>query len=107
VKYEIEMRYKPSIPGNIKHWQVFENDQQIKKFMEVIYEFENTHIDSNDEEDSKLMVEGENEITLEFNEYMVEHKVLHLKNNFIPKGLVPLDQLFDINDVPVKPIVLP
>jgi hypothetical protein len=30
-----------------------------------------------------------------------------LKNNFIPKGLVPLEQLFDKNDVPIKPIVLP
>jgi len=37
---------------------------------------------------------------------MVEHKVLQLKNNFIMKGLVPLEQLFDINDVPIKPIVL-
>jgi hypothetical protein len=43
----------------------------------------------------------------EFRNYMDEHKVLQLKNNFIPKGLVPLEQLFDINDVLVKPIVLP
>jgi hypothetical protein len=32
---------------------VFEYDEQIKKFMEVIAEFANTHIDSDDEEDSK------------------------------------------------------
>ena len=30
-----------------------------------------------------------------------------MKNNFIPKFLVPLEQLFDKNDVPTKPIVLP
>jgi hypothetical protein len=38
---------------------------------------------------------------------MDEHKGIQHKNNFIPKGLVPLDQIFDINDVPMKPIVLP
>jgi ribonuclease HI len=107
VKYEIEMRYRPSIPDNIKYWQVFEDDQQIKKFMEVIDEFENTHIDSDDEEESKQMIEGEIEVTPEFSDYMVEHKVLQLKNNFIPKGMVPLEQLFDRNDVPVKPTILP
>jgi hypothetical protein len=42
MRYEIEMRYKPSIPDNIKYWQVFEDDQQIKRFMEVIDEFSNT-----------------------------------------------------------------
>jgi hypothetical protein len=38
---------------------------------------------------------------------MAKHKILHLNNNFIPKGLVPLEQLFDRNNVPVKPTVLP
>jgi hypothetical protein len=38
---------------------------------------------------------------------MAEHKILQLKNNFIPKGLVPFEQLFDRNDVPVKPTVHP
>jgi len=55
---------------------VFEDDHQIKKFMEVIYEFANTYIDSDEEEDSKQMNEEEIEITPEFNDYMSEHKVL-------------------------------
>jgi hypothetical protein len=38
---------------------------------------------------------------------MENHKILQLKNNFIPKGLVPLEKLFDRNDVPIKPIVHP
>jgi hypothetical protein len=42
-----------------------------------------------------------------FRNYMADHKFLQLKNNFIPKELVPLEQLFDINDIPVKPVVLP
>lgn len=35
------------------------------------------------------------------------HKVFQLKTNFIPKCLVPLEQLFDRNDVPIKPTVKP
>jgi hypothetical protein len=46
-------------------------------------------------------------MTCEFSEYMVGHKFLQLKNNFIPKGLVPLEKLFDRNYVIIKPIVLP
>jgi hypothetical protein len=42
-----------------------------------------------------------------FREYMVGHNVLQLKNSFIPKGLVPLENLFDINGFPIKPTILP
>ena len=47
------------------------------------------------------------QMTSEFSEYIVGHKVLQLKNNFIPKGLVTLEQLFNRNDMPINPIVLP
>lgn len=30
VKYEVQMKYMPSIPDNIKHWQVFEDDKEIE-----------------------------------------------------------------------------
>jgi len=36
------MRYIPSIQYNIIHWQVFEDDQQIKNFLEKIEEFTKT-----------------------------------------------------------------
>jgi hypothetical protein len=75
--------------------------------MEVIDEFGNTHIHSDDEGDTKHDIEEEVEDIPKFSNYMAEHKLFHLKNNFIPKGLVPLEQLFDRNDVPVKPVVLP
>ena len=39
--------------------------------------------------------------------HIAGHKVLQLKSNFIPRGLIPLEQIFDINDVPVKPTVKP
>jgi len=35
----------PSITDNIKHWQVFEDDQQNKRFLELIEEFSSTHIE--------------------------------------------------------------
>jgi hypothetical protein len=33
IKYDVEIRYRPSIPDNIKHWKVFEDDLKIKKFL--------------------------------------------------------------------------
>jgi hypothetical protein len=33
---------------------------------------------------------------------IVDHHIVRLPSNHIPKGLVPLERLFDINDVVVK-----
>lgn len=33
--------------------------------------------------------------------------ILNLKNNFFPEGLVPLEDLFDSNDVSMKPKMEP
>ena len=43
--YQIEVRHKPSILDNVDHWQVFEDDEQIKKFLQISREFENIKID--------------------------------------------------------------
>jgi hypothetical protein len=59
--------------------------------MEVKYEFANTHIDSNDEKDTKQEIGEEDEEIHKFYNYMAECKVFHLKNNFSPKGPVPLE----------------
>lgn len=45
LKYQVEVRCRPSIPNNIKHWQMFEDDEQVKLFIEVIGEFSNSTID--------------------------------------------------------------
>ena len=34
LKYPIEVRHRPSIPDNIKHWRVFQDDLEIKRFLE-------------------------------------------------------------------------
>ena len=39
--YNIEGLHRPSIPDNIKHWQVFDDDQQIQRFLAIVEEFSN------------------------------------------------------------------
>ena len=45
LKYHIDMRHKPSIPDNVHYWKIFEDDEQIKQFLEMVDEFFETHID--------------------------------------------------------------
>jgi hypothetical protein len=45
LRYHTEVRCKPSIPDNFKHWKVFEDDLEIKRFLETIEEFSSLHID--------------------------------------------------------------
>ena len=56
---------RPSIPDNSKYWQVFEDDTQIKIFLELSGEFVNTQIDSENDncENFQGAGEGEEEIS--------------------------------------------
>jgi hypothetical protein len=45
LRYDVEIRYRPSVPDNIKHWKVFEEDLEIRKFLELVDEFSTLHID--------------------------------------------------------------
>ncbi len=106
LKYEVEMLYRPSIPDNVLHWQIFEDDDQVKRFLKIVDEFSSTQIDSenqNLEVPKTPIVEELLEENLLNN--IAGHKVLQLKSNFIPKGLIPLEKIFDKNDIPVKPTV--
>lgn len=58
-KCEIEVKHRPSIPDNSKHWQVFDDDQQIKRFLEMTEEFENTYIDEENKKKTKMMKQCE------------------------------------------------
>jgi hypothetical protein len=51
------------------------------------------------------MQEGEE--PQEFREKIANHRMLVLKNNQIPKGLIPLERLFDQNDMPLKSALQP
>jgi hypothetical protein len=106
LKYHIEIRYKPSIPDNIRHWQIFEDDEQIQKFLIAIGEFSETHPDQENQNDP-MWVMQENEDPETFREKIADHRMLVLKNNQIPKGLIPLERLFDQNNIPVKSTLQP
>ena len=90
------MRYRPSIPDNVKHWQVFEEEEQVKHFMEMVGEISNLVIESITEDDNE-------ETKTRWEETLAGHCVLQLKGNVISRGLVPLERLFDKNDIPVNP----
>ena len=94
LKYPIEVRYRPSVPDNIKQWRVFEDDFEIKRFLELTGEFSNSLIDQEqDDEIEHLEGVAENDI--------VGHKIIEMKSKFIPKGLEPLERIF-LKDGTVK-----
>jgi ribonuclease HI len=94
-RYNVEVKYRPSIPDNVKHWKVFEDDLEIKKFLETIEEFSEMHIDQYFVSEEKL--DGGN-----FLNKIAECDIVQLPNNHIPRGLVPLERLFDRNYVSLK-----
>jgi ribonuclease HI len=48
LKFEVEVRNRPSILDNIKHWQVFKDDEEIQRFLKTIEEFSNISIDQDE-----------------------------------------------------------
>jgi hypothetical protein len=66
-------------------------------FLQTIYEFSNISIDQESQEGENN--ELENQQTSHLLKTVVGHDILELKNNHIPRGIVPLERLFDRNDV--------
>jgi len=95
LKYGVEVKYIPYILDNVKHWKVFEDNLEIKIFLETMEEFSSLHIDQ-DHDDTKSP-----HVDIFFNK-IANHKIVQFPSNYIPKGLVPLERLFDRNDVAVK-----
>jgi hypothetical protein len=52
-----------------------------------------------------IMKEGEDPKA--FQDKIADHCMMVLKNNQIPKGLIPLERLFDQDDIPVKSALQP
>ena len=44
-KYKVDIVNRPSILDNTRYWKVFEDDMQIKRFLELSGKFVNTRID--------------------------------------------------------------
>jgi ribonuclease HI len=95
VKNDVDIRYRPSVPDNVKHWKVFEDDSELERFLQSVDEFSALHIDQDPDLEGDPRPE-------EFLNKIANHQIIQLPSNHIPRGLVPLERLFDGNDVPVK-----
>jgi hypothetical protein len=100
LKFKVEARNRPSIPDNIKHWQVLKDDDEIQIFLKTIEEFSNISIDQDDKDG-----EAEIHVAEVLQDTIAGHKIIELKTNHLPKGLVPLERLFDHNDVSRKVVI--
>jgi len=47
--YEVQVKYRPSLPDNVKYWKVFEDDDEVNRFLQVIDEFSEMQIDQENE----------------------------------------------------------
>jgi hypothetical protein len=101
-RYEIEVRHMPTVPDNIKQWQVFDDEKQVERFLLMSYEFANTNIDREDCDDEGERVYARSDDD-PFQNFIARVDIIQLKKNIIPKGLVPLEKLFDKNDVAKNP----
>jgi ribonuclease HI len=45
LNYEIQVKYRPSLPDNMKYWKVFEDDDELNRFLHVVDEFSDMHVD--------------------------------------------------------------
>jgi ribonuclease HI len=95
LNYEIQVKYRPSLPDNVKFWKVFEDDVELTRFLAVIDEFADLQIDQENEHDNEIEKP-------KFRSKIAAHEIVQLSTNRIPKGLIPLERLFDNNDVAVK-----
>jgi len=43
------VKYRPSLPDNVKYWKVFEDDDEVNRFLQVIDEFSEMQIDQENE----------------------------------------------------------
>jgi hypothetical protein len=94
-RYDVKVRCRPSIPNNVKHWKVFKDDLEIKKFLETVEEFSEMHIDQDSVSEEKLGGGS-------FLNKIAKRNIVQLPSNHIPRGLVSLERIFDINDVSLK-----
>ena len=93
-KFEIHVKHHPAVPDNQRYWQVFQDDDEIEQFLQKKGKFKDISID---------MEYDDGDENMEVNKM----EVLQLKENIIPKGLVPLEELFDQDDVAKKLTLLP
>lgn len=88
------MKHRPVFLDNQRYWQVFQDDDEIDEFLQNEGKFKDSSID---------VEYDDGEVDIQVNHM----EILQLKDNVIPKGLIPLEDLFDQDDVGRKPSLLP
>ena len=126
--FTTEVKHRPSIPNNVKDWQVFEDDTHINQFLTLQQEFSGLNIDMEAASDSQtpgeqhqtsispkttnqmlhptiFNKENLQELKQISSEEIAENEaeIIQLKDNFLPTGLTPLEDIFDSNDILRKP----
>ena len=129
--FTAEIKHRPVFRDNVKNWQVFESDTQINNFLTLKEEFSSINIDTSTMDDQQQIDKIEQSISAEKENLILhpttfddknlqelkrtdldeiaeaEDEVIELKDNFLPTGLTPLEDLFDSNDISRKPKMQP
>jgi hypothetical protein len=79
LNYEIQVKYRPSLPDNVKFWKLFEDDEELVIFLKVIDEFSALHIDHENENIEKVK-------KAKLKDKIGRHDIIQLPNNQIPRG---------------------
>ena len=129
--FTAEIKHRLVVPHNVKNWQVFENDTQINFFLTLKEEFSSTNIDRRTIDDQHQINKIEQNISAETTNLILhpttfdnkilqelkqmdldemtegESEVIELKDNFLPRGLTTLEDIFYSNDIPKNPKIKP
>jgi hypothetical protein len=82
-KGKLEIIFRPSVPDNVDHWQVFKDDEQILRFIHNVQEFSGFNVSY--KEEGKDYIEEDNPI-----------------KNPVPRGITSLENIFDRHDMHKK-----
>ena len=93
-KFEIHVKHHLTVLDNQRYWQVFQDDEEIDDFLQNKGKFKEASIDEENDD-------GKDEVQIN------QMDILRMKDNIIPKGLIPLEELFDQDDVAHKPTLQP
>ena len=77
LNYDVQVKYRPSLLDNVKFWRVFENDDEVGKFLQLVDEFSDMHIDQenlNMEESKRLKLKDK----------VADQNIVQLPKNYIP-----------------------
>jgi ribonuclease HI len=80
---KLEIIFRPSVPNNVDHWQVFRDDKQILRFIHNVQEFSDFNVSY--KEEGKDYVEEDNPL-----------------KNPVPREITALEKIFDRHDMHKK-----